>query len=76
VTITQDARVYTALLDTGQNVAHSIDQNRYAWLQLAQGTIDLNGVELKAGDGAAISRESELAITARDHTELLLFDLA
>jgi redox-sensitive bicupin YhaK (pirin superfamily) len=76
VTITQDARVYTARLDTGQNVTHSIDQNRYAWLQLAQGTIDLNGVELKAGDGAAISRESELTISARDQTELLLFDLA
>jgi quercetin 2,3-dioxygenase len=76
VKINQDARVYATLLDTGQNVRHLSDQNRYAWLQLARGTIDLNGVELKPGDGAAISRESELAITARDQTELLLFDLA
>lgn len=76
VTINQDARVYAALLDTAQNVTHAIDQNRYAWLQLARGTIDLNGVELKAGDGAAVSQEGELAITARDQAELLLFDLA
>ena len=76
VTINQDARVYAALLATAQKVTHSIDENRYAWLQLARGTIDLNGMELKAGDGAAVRQESELAITARDQAELLLFDLA
>ena len=76
VTINQDAGVYAALLDPAQSVTHAIDQNRYAWLQLARGTIDLNGVELKAGDGAAVRQESELVINARDQAELLLFDLA
>jgi redox-sensitive bicupin YhaK (pirin superfamily) len=76
VTINQDARVYAALLDAGQTVTHSLEPNRHAWLQLTSGIIDLNGMALTPGDGAAISRESELAITAHNPAELLLFDLA
>ena len=76
VTIHQDARLYAALLDAGQLVTQSIDPNRYAWLQVAGGTISINEMELKQGDGAAVSKESELAIAAHDQAELLLFDLA
>lgn len=76
VTINQDARVYATLLDAEQIVTHSLDQNRHAWLQLARGTVRLNGMELKQGDGVAVSKESELSITAHDRAELLLFELA
>jgi redox-sensitive bicupin YhaK (pirin superfamily) len=76
VTINQDARVYATLLDAEQIVTHSLQPNRNAWLQLARGTVSLNGMELKQGDGAAVSNESELSITAHDQAELLLFDLA
>ncbi len=76
VTIHQDARVYATLLDAGQLVTHAVDPNRYAWLQVARGTIRLNEMELKQGDGAAVSKESELAIAGHDQAELLLFDLA
>ena len=76
VTINQDARVYATLLDAGQIVTHSLPPNRHAWIQLARGTVRLNGIELKQGDGAALSKESELSINAHDRAELLLFDLA
>jgi redox-sensitive bicupin YhaK (pirin superfamily) len=76
VTIHQDARVYATVLDTGKTVVHALAVDRYAWLQVARGTILLNQMELKQGDGAAVSRESELRITAHDQAELLLFDLA
>jgi hypothetical protein len=33
-------------------------------------------LELKQGDGAAVSDESELTIRAHDQAEVLLFDLA
>ncbi len=36
----------------------------------------MNGQELAAGDGAAVSGEPLLALAAADHAELLLFDLA
>jgi quercetin 2,3-dioxygenase len=76
VTIHQDAKVYATLLEAGQTVTQAIDPDRYAWLQVARGTIRLNEMELRQGDGAAVSKESELAIAAHDQAELLLFDLA
>ena len=36
----------------------------------------MNGLELAAGDGAAVSGEPLLTLAAADHAELLLFDLA
>jgi redox-sensitive bicupin YhaK (pirin superfamily) len=76
VTIHQDAGVYAILLEAEQTVTHAVDPERYAWLQVARGTIRLNEMELKQGDGAAVSKESELTIAAHDQAELLLFDLA
>ncbi len=76
VTIHQDAQVYAAVLDAGQIVVHALNEKRSAWLQVARGTIRLNEVELKQGDGAAVRNESELTITAHDQAEVLLFDLA
>jgi len=76
VSINQDARVYATLLDAGQLVTHPLQPTRHAWLQVARGTVRLNGLELKQGDGAAVSKESELSISAHDRAELLLFDLA
>ena len=76
VTIHQDVQVYAAVLEAGQAVVHPLKENRHAWLQVARGTITLNEVELKQGDGARGSRESELRIAADDPAEVLLFDLA
>jgi redox-sensitive bicupin YhaK (pirin superfamily) len=76
VTIHQDAQVYAAVLDAGQTAVHALDENRSAWLQVARGTIRLNEMELKQGDGAAVRKGSELRINAHDQAEVLLFDLA
>jgi redox-sensitive bicupin YhaK (pirin superfamily) len=70
-----DARVYSALLERGQSVEHDLAAGRGAWLQVARGTIDVNGVTLAEGDGAAVEDETSLTITARDAAEILLFDL-
>ena len=75
VKLHQDARLFAAILDAGQTVIHALGESRYGWLQVARGTIRLNEVELKQGDGAAISKESELKIAAHDQAEVLLFDL-
>lgn len=73
--IHQDAKLYGAILDKGQSVRHDLAPNRGAWLQVASGSVDLNGQRLDAGDGAAIENESSLEITAADPSEILLFDL-
>ena len=77
VTIHQDANLYVAVLNNGDRAHHSNQNNRSLWLQVARGSVDINGKSLGTGDGAAITQESDIAIVATsDKTEVLLFDLA
>jgi len=75
VTINQDAKIYAALLDEGTEVMHKIETNRHAWIQIARGSVEINGVRLNKGDGAAVSDETELKIVGKEPSEVLLFDL-
>lgn len=74
--IHQDVSVYNALLKGGEVVEHRLEAGRHAWLQVVKGTVELNGNKLDAGDGAAVSEESMLTISAGDDSEVILFDLA
>jgi len=38
--------------------------------------VSLNGKQLKQGDGAAVSKETEIRVQAEEPSEVLLFDLA
>jgi redox-sensitive bicupin YhaK (pirin superfamily) len=75
VKIHQDAKIFASLLGDRQEVVHSLENGRSAWLQVAAGSVRLNDVVLKQGDGAAVSQESNLRITAEGPAEVLLFDL-
>src|SRR5256714_2733369 len=76
VKINQDARVYASIVEPETKLIHNLKENRYAWLQVARGSVSVNDLELNQGDGAAINREDRLVISAKDRAELLLFDLA
>lgn len=78
VRIHQDAALYTAALAPKEAVTHALVAGRHAWLQVARGAVTLNGVALKAGDGAAVSDERALEISGAGSgdSEVLLFDLA
>lgn len=71
-----DTDLYATLLTPGQTVTHPLRPGRHAWLHVARGAVQMNGLELAAGDGAAVSGEPVLALAATGHAELLLFDLA
>ena len=75
VSIHQDATISASLLSAGQQVEHTFDKNRYGWLQIARGSVELNGEKLTAGDGAAIRGPGAVPIKAVDDAEFLLFDL-
>lgn len=76
VRINQDARVYASVLDQSQEIVHQLDPERHAWIQVAAGSIAVNDIDLNQGDGAAVSDDSTIRMTARDQCEILLFDLA
>ena len=71
-----DTDFYATLLAPGQTVTHPLRPGRHAWLHVARGAVQVNGRELAAGDGAAVSGEPVLTLASTDHAELLLFDLA
>jgi len=73
--IHQDAQIYTSLLDPGQGVQHQLAPGRHAWLQVARGSVSVNGVLLQEGDGAAVSDEQDLLLRGIEPAEFLLFDL-
>lgn len=76
VTIHQDASILASVLAADHEVTHALTAGRTAWLQIARGSVTLNGQEMQQGDGAAISNEDRLTVTSREDAEILLFDLA
>ena len=75
VRIHQDARILAAQVPAGVAVAHELGEGRRAWLQVARGSVELDGVAYEAGDGAAITAEKRVELLGREPAELLLFDL-
>jgi quercetin 2,3-dioxygenase len=76
VKIRQDNELYVTVLGPGETVNHEIKPDRYAYVQVARGSVKLNGKALETGDGAAISEERSLQLTGVKDAEVLLFDLA
>lgn len=75
VRLNQDVSLFASILDDGQEVEHTMDPNRYGWLQVARGSVVVNGEKAEQGDGLVIVAESSLAIRAEQPAEILLFDL-
>ncbi len=76
--INQDAKVFVSELSEGAEVGYDLGKTRHAWIQVAQGKVELNGQVLTTGDGAAVSGEAALALRGlgKEKNEVLVFDLA
>ncbi len=75
LTIHQDAFLYRARLSKGGAVEHPLAPDRKAYVQVAKGKFVINGVALAAGDGAVLSGERLVRLSAEAAGETLLFDL-
>ena len=62
ITINQDARVYAAKLDGADSVEYTVNRGRHAWLQVARGSLRVNGTRLQTGDAVATSRPTRLVL--------------
>ncbi|AHZ83609.1 pirin family protein [Bdellovibrio bacteriovorus] len=72
--INQDADLYASVFTEGYEQEFALRSKRGAWLQLAEGELEVNGQILKSGD-ALVVEEENLKIKALKETEFLLFDL-
>ncbi|WP_375398150.1 pirin family protein [uncultured Sphingomonas sp.] len=74
--IRADARVLAAMVRAGETISHAVGSGRHAYLVPATGAIEIDGVALKARDGAALSGGQTVTITALEDAELVLVDAA
>jgi redox-sensitive bicupin YhaK (pirin superfamily) len=75
--IAADAELYVTDLSAGQQVEHAVLAGRHAWIQVATGSIEIDGQRLAEGDGLAVSAATVLHLSGVDASpaEVLLFDL-
>ena len=74
--VNADARLLGATLRVGETIVHDLTEGRRAYLVPTAGRVEIHGVTLGPGDGAAISDESRITITAIDETEIVLVEVA
>jgi len=73
--IHQDVRVYAGLFDGAESQVLEIPERRHAYVHVARGTVLVNGLALRDGDGARVREEPRLIVSDGDGAELLIFDL-
>ena len=71
-----DAAVIAGTLAKGETARLPMAAGRAAYLVAASGTLIVNGATLGPRDGAAITEEAQIVITANDDAELVLVDVA
>ena len=76
MTIHADARLYAGLFDRGAAGELPLAEGRHAWVQVVRGRARVNGHDLEAGDGAALTGEPAVRIEGIAASEVLVFDLA
>jgi redox-sensitive bicupin YhaK (pirin superfamily) len=54
---------------------HELAPRRSAWLHLVRGQVTLADIVLTTGDGAGVTAERAVSITASEESEILLVDV-
>lgn len=73
--VRQNARVYAGLFDGDEQARLTLDEGRYAYVHVARGSVELNGVQLQQGDGVRLRDTRELTLSHGEGAEVLVFDL-
>jgi redox-sensitive bicupin YhaK (pirin superfamily) len=74
--IRSQARVLGATLKAGESAEYQFGDKRVGYLVPATGRVEINGVTLDERDGAAVSGERMIRVTALEDAELVLVDSA
>jgi redox-sensitive bicupin YhaK (pirin superfamily) len=76
VTIHADASIRAGLFDGAETAELALDAQRAAYVFVARGAIEVNGVALQTGDAATLRAERSLRLSRGQGAEVLVFDLA
>jgi redox-sensitive bicupin YhaK (pirin superfamily) len=75
ITIHQNVKLYALSAERGTTVTHTAAPKANVWLQVVKGQIKVNGKDLGAGDGAALTAPKQLELSTDDAAEVLLFEM-
>ncbi len=75
ITINQNVDLYFGNLNNNNNVEFISPNSSKIWVQMIKGKIEINGIELKPGDGAAITDTEKLEIESTKNSEFLIFEM-
>lgn len=76
LSIRANARVLGATLRAGESLTYRTDATRHSYLVPASGRVAVNGAELAARDGAAITALDSFTIEALEDSEIVMVDAA
>ena len=75
ITAHTDASIYATLLEAGENLSHTFNEERMAYVHVVRGVVEINGQRLEGGDAATLIDEMHMTLAANENSEVLLFDL-
>src|SRR5690348_10841675 len=75
VLIHQDARVYAGLFDGKEQATLDVGKDRWIYVHVARGALEVNGSPLKAGDAIKLKDATTLTLSQGKEAEAIVFDL-
>ncbi|BAQ60367.1 pirin [Geminocystis sp. NIES-3708] len=72
--IHQNMDLFGCILNNEEIINYELKSRDYGWIQIVKGELNINGNNIKTGDGVAINEEDKLnLISLENDTEFLLF---
>ena len=75
VVIRQDAKIFAAILDGDDTAICRLAAGRLGYVHVARGALEVNAVQLSAGDALKVTDEDAIALGKAHEAEVLVFDL-
>ncbi|WP_130803877.1 pirin family protein [Acinetobacter ihumii] len=73
--IKQDIYIYVAAFDGSEHADFVVSHNRYVYVHIAKGHIQINKTAFQSGDGIKIRQNQTLSFTDGQQCEVILFDM-
>ncbi len=75
IKINQNVDLFIGNLASGKKIEFISTESNKIWVQMISGELSINNIEMKSGDGAAITDNSKLEIKTKKESQFLIFEM-